>query len=274
VDPDAFNRFEAAGWEARADGYEDFFGPITTRVVEPLLDAAAVERGSRVLDVASGPGYVAASAAARGASVLGVDIAEAMLALARRLHPGLEFRSGDAEALSLPDASVDAVVVNFGLLHLGHPERACAEFARVLVGGGRLALTVWDLPERAAFLGVFLDALAAAGATPPADIPVGPSFFRFSEETEFTALLDGAGLEAVQVQTIAFTHREPSSEALWTGLLGGAVRTTALINRQPVEMQQRIRAEFDRLVAQYAAGAGLELPVSVKLASGRRPAGR
>jgi SAM-dependent methyltransferase len=179
-DADAFNAFEAAGWETHAAGYEEFFGPITTRLVEPLLDAAGVRPGARVLDVASGPGYVAARAAERGASVVGVDIAEAMISLARRLHPQLEFRHGSAEALPLRDESFDAALGNFVVLHLGRPEQAAAELARVLVPGGRVALTVWDLPDRARFIGVFLDAVAAAGATPPEDLPVGPPFFRFS----------------------------------------------------------------------------------------------
>src|SRR4051794_1714706 len=91
VDADAFNAFEAAGWEQQVSGYEDFFGPITTRLVGPLLDAAEVGRGTRVLDVASGPGYVATAAAERGASVLGVDIAEEMVSPARRRHPHLDF---------------------------------------------------------------------------------------------------------------------------------------------------------------------------------------
>jgi ubiquinone/menaquinone biosynthesis C-methylase UbiE len=271
VDADAFNAFEAAGWEQRAAGYEDFFGPITTRLVDPLLDAAGVGRGTRVLDVASGPGYVAARAAARGAAVIGVDTAEAMIAVARRRHPQLEFRHGNAEALPLPDGSFDAVVGNFVMLHLGRPEQAAAQFVRVLAPGGRLALTVWDVPEHARFLGVVLDALAAAGATPPPDIPVGPPFFRFSEDEEFARLLRDQGLEDVHVKTIAFTHREPSPDALWQGMLGGTVRTSALILRQTAEMQRQIRAAFDRIVQQFQLGGQLELPVSVKLASGRKP---
>jgi ubiquinone/menaquinone biosynthesis C-methylase UbiE len=272
VDAEAFNVFEAAGWEKQAPGYEDFFGPITTRLVEPLLDAARVGRGARVLDVASGPGYVAAKAAERGASVVGVDIAEAMISLARRLHPQLEFRHGNAEALPFTDASFDALVGNFVMLHLGRPEQAAAEFVRVLAPGGKLALTVWDLPERARFLGVLLEALSAAGASPPEDIPVGPPMFRFSEEQEFARLLGSQRLEDIQVRTISFTHPESSPDALWRGLLGGTVRTSALILRQTSEMQRQIRVAFDRIVQQYEVGARLELPISVKLASARKPA--
>jgi protein-L-isoaspartate O-methyltransferase len=67
IDPDAFNRFEAAAWEQRPDGYHRFIAPITTRVIEQLLDDAEVDRGARVLDVATGPGYVAAACARRQA---------------------------------------------------------------------------------------------------------------------------------------------------------------------------------------------------------------
>src|SRR3954470_1302731 len=168
VDADAFNAFEAAGWEARSAGYDGFFGRITPRLVEPLLEAAAVRSGTRVLDVATGPGYVAARAAERGAAVVGVDLSESMLALARRLHPDLDVRRGDAEALPFDDGAFDAVVGSFVLLHLGRPEQAAREFARVLASGGAVALTVWDVPQRARFLGVFLDAIAEAGAVPPA----------------------------------------------------------------------------------------------------------
>jgi ubiquinone/menaquinone biosynthesis C-methylase UbiE len=271
VDADAFNAFEAAGWEDRVAGYDDFFGPITTRLVEPLLDAAAVAPASRVLDVASGPGYVASVAAERQASVVGVDVSEGMVERARSLHPQLDFRQGNAEALPFEDSAFDAVVANFLMLHLGRPERAAAEFARVLRPGGRVALTVWDAPDQARFIGVMVEAVAAAGAAPPQDMPVGPPIFRFADEHEFAAVLADQGLVDASVQTIAFSHTESSADELWDGLLGGTVRVSALILRQPAEMQRRIRAAFDEIVQRYESGGALELPVSVKLASAGKP---
>jgi SAM-dependent methyltransferase len=271
IDPDAFNAFEAAGWEERAPTYDRFFGSITRRVVEPLLDAARVGARTRVLDIATGPGHVAGEAAKRGASVIGVDVAGAMVALARRLHPGLDFLEADAQALPFEDASFDAVLGNFAILHLGRPEKAVAEFVRVLAAEGALALTTWDLPDRARCLGVFLDAVADAGAPPPEDVPVGPAFFRFSVDEEFDALLREQGLEDRQVKTIAFTHRASTAGEVWDGLLGGSVRTSALIVRQSEDMRHRIREAFERRVAEYRLADGLELPVSVKLAAGRKP---
>jgi SAM-dependent methyltransferase len=273
VDADAFNAFEAAGWEERADGYHRFFGAITTRVTEQLLDAAKVDRGRRVLDVASGPGYVAAACAVRGANVVGVDVAGEMVALARRLRPEIDFRQADAERLPFADGSFDAVLANFLILHVGRPEQVAAELARVLRPDGKLALSTWDGPERARLLGVLVDAVAEVGVEPPADVPSGPPIFRFADEAEFARLLGDAGLGDVDVQTVAFTHRFASGDALWKGLMGGTVRTRALVLAQPKDVQAQIRAAFDRLVRPYAANGGVEMPVSVKLVSGRR-AGR
>jgi ubiquinone/menaquinone biosynthesis C-methylase UbiE len=272
IDPEAFNRFEAAGWERSAGSYDTFFATLTSRLAEPLLDAAGVADGTRLLDVASGPGYVAAAAVARGARTVAVDVAEAMVERARREHPQVDVRRGDAEALPFGDGEFDAVVANFGILHLGRPERAAAEFARVTRPRGRVAATVWDAPARMRLIGVFLDAMAATGATPPPDLPVGPPFFRFSDDAEFAALLAGAGLDDIAVRTVAFDHTMASADALWDGLLAGTVRTSATVLGQPPEVRLAIREAFDDLVAGYADLAGaLHLPVSVKLAAGRRP---
>jgi SAM-dependent methyltransferase len=194
-----------------------------------------------------------------------------MLELARRSQPAVEFHAGDAQALPLEDASFDAVLGNFVVLHLGRPEQAATEFARVLVPGGRAAVTVWDRPERARILGVFLDAFAEAGAVAPEDVPVGPDFFRFSVDDEFDALLAQAGLEERRVERLEFTHRLVSADELWHGWLDGTVRTSALILRQPDETQRRIREAFDERIEEFRAEDGFELPVSVKLASGRKP---
>lgn len=271
IDPDAFHQFEVSGWEKVGGAYHRFFGPITGRIVDQLLDDAGVGRGSRVLDVATGPGYVAARARQRGASVVGIDIAHEMVALARRRYPEIEFRHGNAEELPFPDASFNAAVGNFVLLHLGRPERAAAECVRVVAPGGTVAFSVWDVPERARIFGVFVEAIQAAEAPPPPDVPLGPPFFRFSSDQEFSGLLRSAGLKDVNVRYIAFTHSVAGPEELWRGVIEGGVRTPAMILRQGADTQRRIRLAFERLVAQYAVKGGLEVPVAVKLASGRKP---
>jgi SAM-dependent methyltransferase len=270
-DSDAFDAFEAVSWEEKAAAYERFFGGIAGRVVEPLLAAAAVGVGTRVLDVATGPGWVAARAAERGASVVGVDVAEAMIARARSAHPQLDFRRADAHELPFADASFDAVVGNFAIMHFSRPERAMAQCARVLRPGGRLALTAWADPSEHRLVGVFLDAVAEASAIPPADLPRGPDFFRFSDDEEFAVALRQQDLASPVVTGITFMHRFASADELWHGMLGATVRASALITRQPDDVRQRIHAAFDRLAGDYRRGDVLEMPVAVKLTTARKP---
>src|SRR4051812_30518691 len=93
----AFKDFERSGWETVVDAYDSAFGTLTTQAIGPLLDAVGAGAGVRVLDIATGPGYVAAAAANRGAIVTGVDFSAPMVAEAAKRHPGIDFRQGDAE---------------------------------------------------------------------------------------------------------------------------------------------------------------------------------
>ena len=161
------------------------------------------------------------------------------------------------------------MVGNFAILHFGRPERAAAEFARVLAPGGTVALTTWDVPGVARLPGIFFDAVQEAGATPPPDIPAGPPFFRFADEAEFGRLMKDAGLTEVAVTTVGFNHHFTGD--LYDCLLEGTVRSRALVASQPEATQARVRAVLDRLSREYiAADGGLDIPVSVKLASARR----
>jgi len=95
----------------------------------------------RVLDLACGPGLVAAAAVGRRALPVGLDFSSAMIALARADHPGIRFEEGDAEVLPFADEAFDAVVANFGIHHVAEPNRALTEARRVLRPGGRVAFT-------------------------------------------------------------------------------------------------------------------------------------
>ena len=268
----AYEELEAAGWggAGKAEAYDAFLGQVTARAADALLDAAGAGRGSRLLDVATGPGYVAGRAAARGAIATGIDASEEMLALARRRLPGVDLRRADVERLPFPDGAFDAVVGGFVVNHLPRPEAAAAELVRVLAPGGRLALSMWDAPERSPLFGLVLLALEDAGLPPP-DTGGGPPQFRFSSDAELGRLLAGAGLGDVRVETLALTHRVGSAEALWRGVLGGSVRTAGHVLGQPEDVRRRVRTAFDRRAAAYAAapGGALVIPVRIKLASGR-----
>lgn len=268
-----FKAFEARGWSAQAGTYSELSGQVTSRFAEPLLDAAGVRHDQRVLDVATGPGYVAERAAARGAHPLGVDIAEGMLAAARERHPELEFQQADAENLPFADASFDAVVGNFAINHLPEPERGVAEAARVLVEGGGAAFSVWQQPDRMLIMGLIRQAIEEAGVADDeqgAGIPAGPDPYRFAEQDEFQRLLEDAGLVKVAVEPIELVHRIANTEELWRGFLGGSVRGSALVRAQPKDVQARIREALEAVAEPYWAGDALEVPVAARIASGRK----
>ena len=130
LEPEKFRSFEHAGWEKIPGGYHEAFGGLTTQTIAPLLDALRLKKGMSFLDIASGPGYVAAAAAKRGATVLGIDFSAAMVARAKELHVDIEFREGDAEKLPIGNGLFDAAAMNFGILHLGQPELALLEAHR------------------------------------------------------------------------------------------------------------------------------------------------
>ena len=101
-DPSAFRVFEHAGWQSVVAAYRDAWGDLTSQAIEPLLDAVGAGPGVRILDVATGPGYVAGAAARRKADVVGIDFSVPMLAEARRREPAVDFREGTPRRFRSP----------------------------------------------------------------------------------------------------------------------------------------------------------------------------
>jgi len=131
-------------WNNAAPTYADVLDGQFTQAIDPLLDAAFVTSGSKVLDVGTGPGSIAATARNRGAHATGIDYAEDMVRTARKLNPDIEFQLADAADLPFADESFDAVVMGFTLFLIPRPEKALREAFRVLLPGGSVAFTVWD----------------------------------------------------------------------------------------------------------------------------------
>src|SRR6185312_3877226 len=106
---------------------------LTAQMITPLVRELNPAKGERFLDIATGPGYVAAKGLDCGCIVSAIDISEAMIARAREAFPqGIDFRVGDAEALSFGEAAFDLITMNFGMLHLAQPEQAVREACKAL----------------------------------------------------------------------------------------------------------------------------------------------
>ena len=270
ADAERFRAYERKRHDQLADSYHAFFTPITSLAIGPLLDAVQLTPGARVLDVASGPGSLAAAAKEKGANAVGVDLSPGMIELAARAYPGIEFRVAEVEHLPFANAAFDAVVCNFALGHFPYPEASVAECVRILKPGGRIAFSWWEGPDKQRIQGLFREAIAEAGAQPPPEVPTGYSILRFADSGEFRRLLEGAGLADVVIEDVATSYVIADVDSLWRGGLGSFAVTASAITHQSAEKQQQIRSALERRSAAYKVAAGLNLPVGFKIGSGRK----
>ena len=262
IDVAAFKRFEREGWEQSVPAYDNLFGSLTAQMIAPLIGELKPGKGERLLDVATGPGYVAAKARDCGSMVSAVDISGAMIAKALKGFPqGIDFRVADAEALPFSESEFDVITMNFGILHLAQPEEAAREAHRVLKPGGRIGLTVWAQPELSIGFSIVLRAIESHGS-PAVRLPAGPPFFKYGDKEQGVGLLTAAGFDSPKAQLTQLTWRLPGADSLFEAFYQGTARTGGNLRAQPVENRERIRRAVRDAVAKYEKSGVVELPMA------------
>lgn len=257
-----FQRFERDGWEEVASSYAGSIGQVTAGVAGPLLDAAGVRNGSVVLDVATGPGWVAAEAVKRGAVALGVDIAQAMVDEARQRHPEVEFLRGSAEELPVGSAAYDAVVSAFGMPHFADHHAFAAEARRVLRPGGRLAFASWFPPDRNPFFAVLLGAIARRG-TLEVELPTGVDMFHWADDDACDELLTGAGFGPATRSPVDLVWAVADGPTAMVDFLdNGGVRSRALFKAQTAEARAAIVDDITDSLAAYEREGTWAIPLN------------
>ena len=265
----AFREFEEAGWGKAATPYHRHWGGLTSQSSQPMLDAAGVASGSKVLDIATGPGYVASAAQQRGAEVIGIDFSEAQIELARSVNSGIEFKRANAEDLPFADNSFDAVVVGFGINHLPDPDAVFAEAHRVLNPGGRMAFTVWAPPREGQAFGIVMNALEKFG-DPSVKLPAAPPYFLFADAEDVAKVFNRAGFTEPKTEIVAQCWRHSSPDMVFDAFNEGAVRVTALLQAQPDSVRQKIRSAVQTEVLELMQDGQYVIPVPAALSSARK----
>lgn len=263
-----FREFERRGWARVAGAYRATFGRCTSQAIEPLLDAAHVAAGTRMLDLACGPGFAAAAALRRGAIAAALDFAPEMVALAREACTGADVREGDAAALPWPDAAFDAVVSNFGINHFPDVDRALREMRRVLVPGGRLAFTVWEGNERSVGQRLLNEAIAGHGRL-DVPMPPSPSAHRFADESEVRRALAAAGFAEIEIGAFDVPLAAESADQVFDVFLSGTVRLGSLLQHQAEADLRHIRAAFVGSLEPWRTPEGVAVPMRVVMTSAR-----
>ena len=260
---DKFARFEHAAWQRVADKYDSSWSSLTRQFVSHLINAAQVSPGMSQLDVACGPGYVSAAVKELGAVPTGIDFSERMIAIARGMFSDISFIQGNAQALPFPNASFDRVLSNFGLLHVSHPEMACAEACRVLKPKGRFGFSVWAGPEKNPGAKIINDVIEAH-ADLNVGLPEGPPRYLYTEREECRKALERAGFdgESMSYDTRSVEWHLPPASYFFEAERDAGVRTAGLLARQSSEKLDKIRVAIENAMQRYARGNEFILPMT------------
>jgi SAM-dependent methyltransferase len=247
----AFKEAQRSDWQLAASGWRRWYDVLEADaagqvVSQKLIELADLEPGDNVLDVATGygePALTAARAVMPGGQVMATDIAPDLLAFGRERarRAGLdnvEFRESDAETLAFPDETFDAVVSRQGLQFLPDVAGTLKRLNSALRSGGRLAAAVWGPPDTVQFalpIPIILRELNLP--SPPSGRP-GP--FALGNAQMLAQLVADAGFSDIETGTVTAIYETASAEDLTQWIRDVAPPIARLTDGQPPEVASRV----------------------------------
>ena len=261
---------ERSGWgdEATVSAYVSNLGPVSDEIAQ-VLAARAARSELTVLDLCCGHGALTAMLCQAGANVFGIDLSDKMLERARRAAPRATFIKCDAAQLPFREEAFDAVVCNFGMLHLSHRARSLAEVRRVLRPGGDFLTATWAIPRASNAFGIMLDAIRAHADL--ACAPQQPDFFALARASTAQKMMAGAGLRLTAHDEMTPLLRLQHPDELFTIFLTATVTVSMLIRSQSDDIVARIRRDVAAAVAaNCTAGGGYLVPLPVVIMNASR----
>ncbi len=246
----------APGWRKKDEWIQGHTAPVSARM------CARLKPGDRVLDIASGTGEPALTAAPRvlpGGDVIGVDFVEEMLAIARekaaqRGIRNVEFRRMDGETLDFPPDSFDAATFRWGLMFMPDPHACLSRIQRALKPGASLTLTCWAAPEKNPWVTLPLAVIKTRVEVP--DPPPGtPGPFTFADPDKLRAVLATAGFSRVTLETMDLTMADFDTGAEYvSSMLDLAATLRDLMSKQPPDLRKLLTAEIAREAERIGGG--------------------
>lgn len=257
---------------AGAEAYEALHVPALFQEWVPrVLDAADVQAGHRVLDVACGTGVLARGASSRvgpSGEVVGVDPNPGMLTVARRTEDQVDWRQGTAEALPVEDGGFDRVVSQFGMMFFTDPAAGVREMLRALEPGGRFAIAVWDSLEHAPAYKRTVDLLERMAGPDAADALRAP--FALGNAGALSHVVEGAAGSPVSVSTIVGRARFPTVRSMVEADLRGWLPVMGVELEDDLISEILDAAEED-LAGFVVPGGAMEFDQPAHIVSGTRP---
>jgi SAM-dependent methyltransferase len=252
-----------------AEVYEARFVPAIFAEWAPLVvDEASVRPAQAVLDVACGTGIVARTVADRiGADgvVVGVDLNPAMLTVARRIRPDLEWQQADAADLPFPAGTFDAVLCQMALMFFPYRRRAVAEMARVSVTGGTVAVAVpAAIDDQPAYRRLVAIVAEEAGTDAASLLD---AYWSCGDLDELCRLVESTGLRVTSVRTHLGTAKFGSPDEL----VATEVEGSPLVTRLSDDMYRRIKDRARAALEPFQSSDGsLPAPLRGHIVTARR----
>jgi len=252
----------SAGWEKWDAVIMDQLGPVGAAMIERL----DVAEDQQHLDIASGtgePGLSIARLSPKGRVVL-TDLVPDMLDIAvrRASAQGLvnvETKVCSADDLPFGDATFDSVSVRFGYMFFPDVAGATAEFARVLVPGGRLCSSVWINPDENPWTTIAMQAIATEIALPPPD-PDQPNMYRCAAPGYVSALYEAAGLRDVAEWDVDVELVTQSPAEYWAMISEHVSLAVAALQRVDEPARARIRETAIANVRAFERDGAVRVP--------------
>jgi SAM-dependent methyltransferase len=258
----------AAGWGREADSVRAWGMPVSVAMVDSL----GLQPGQRVLELAAGPGdtgFLAAELVRPGGTLISSDGAEPMIEVARARAEQLgidnvEFRQLELEWIDLETATVDAVVVRWGIMLTVDPDAAAREIRRVLRPGGHAALAVWAARERNQWALIPSQALLELGHAEPPD-PDMPGPFSLAGDGRLAELLEDAGFTDVSVTPVNLERHYAGAAEIVAESVNCSPSFSVTYNGLSEKEQAEVAAHMIAAAAPYTAADGSVMLPGVSL---------
>ncbi len=240
-----------------------------------MLELSRISLGSRLLDIASGTGEPAISAAqivGESGRVIGTDLTEEMLAVAREkiLRMGLgniEFHCIDAETLDFAVGSFDAATIRWGLMFMSEPQTCLTAIYKALKPDGCISLACWSAPEKNPFVTILMKTLSKY-----IDIPTPPSgapgIFAFADPERLHNVLVSAGFRNIALEEVAIDVIEvDNGRAYWETISDLAAPVMALVKQLDESVRSNYADEVIRTADALKQGETLRMRGTTWIAS-------
>lgn len=266
IDPQRLKDDQKRDWDAAAAGWKKWwpvFEAAAQHVSNRLVDLAGVTPGSRVLDIATGSGEPAVTAARRAGAagrVIATDQSPGMLAIARERAAALgvtniEFRESDAESLAIEERDFDAVICRWGMMFMPDVPRAIAGLRERMVAGARLATAVWSTPDKVPMISVGAEIVRKLVNLPPPP-PGALEPMRLADTSILKGALERAGFSEITIERMPVTFEFARAEDFTQFRVDVSAPFRAMLGRQSAEMRQKIIEAVTDAAREFAGPDG------------------